>query len=95
MAKRSTECTLRFSHPFRLTALDRAQPAGNYRLVTEEERIEGLSFEAFQRMHTLLYLPANSGPGRAREVIDVDPAEIATAVVADALKSFGAALPAP
>jgi hypothetical protein len=90
MAIRSTERTLRFSHPFRLTVLDHAQPAGSYRIVTEEERIEGLSFEAFQRMHTLLYLPAYAGPGRAREVIDVDPAELATAVVADALKSFGA-----
>ena len=86
---RSTECTIRFSHPFRLSPLDRAQPAGDYRLLTEEEPIEGLSFAAFQRVRTLLYLPANALPGRAREVIPVDPAELAAAVVVDALQGLG------
>jgi hypothetical protein len=95
MAIRSTERTIHFSHPFRLTALDHAQPAGRYRLVTEEEPLEGLSFEAFRRVHTLLYLPAEARPGRAREVIDVDPAELAAAVVADALQSLGARPAAP
>jgi hypothetical protein len=89
MSTRSTERTISFSHPFRLTALDQVQPAGRYRLVTEEERLEGLSFEAFQRVRTLLYLPADSLPGRTREVVDVDPAELAAAVVADALQSLG------
>jgi hypothetical protein len=86
---RSTECTLRFSHPFRLSPFDHAQPAGHYRLLTEEEPIEGLSFAAFQRVRTLLYLPADALPGRAREVIPVDPAELAAAVVIDALQSLG------
>lgn len=86
---RSTECTIRFSHPFRLSQFDRAQPAGNYRLVTEEEPLEGLSFAAFQRVRTLLFLPATSLPGHAREVVEVSPAELAAAVVADALHSLG------
>jgi hypothetical protein len=86
---RSTESTVRFGHPFRLSALDDAQPAGQYRLVTEEERLEGLSFEAFQRVRTLLYLPANSHPGRAREVVEIDPAELAAAIAADALQGLG------
>jgi len=88
---RSTEFTLRFSHSFRLSQLDQAQPAGHYRLLTEEEPLEGLSFAAFHRVRTLLYLPAYSLPGRAREVIDVDPAELAAAVVADALQGLGTA----
>ena len=88
---RSTESTLRFSHPFRLSPFDKTQPAGHYRLVTEEEPIEGLSFAAFQRVRTLLYLPADAPPGRAREVIPVDPAELAAAVVVDALQSLAAA----
>ena len=37
---RSTESTIRFSHPFRLSQLDQAQPTGHYRLVTEEEQLE-------------------------------------------------------
>ena len=89
MPARSTETTLSFSHPFRLSPLDHAQPAGRYMLVTEEEQLEGLSFAAFQRVRTLLYLPANCPPGRAREVVEVDPAELATAMVIDALQGLG------
>ncbi|HZV05998.1 MAG TPA: hypothetical protein VE999_13040 [Gemmataceae bacterium] len=86
---RSIEHTIHFIHPFRLSQFDRAQPAGQYRLLTEEEALEGLSFAAFRRVRTLLYLPANSLPGHTREVVDVDPAELASAVVADALHSLG------
>jgi hypothetical protein len=89
MSTRSTESTIRFSRPFRLSQFDQAQPAGSYRLLTEEERLEGLSFAAFQRVRTLLYLPANAPPGRAREVIDVDPTELAAAIVVDALQGLG------
>jgi hypothetical protein len=90
MSTRSTESTVRFNHPFRLSQFDRAQPAGTYGLLTEEELLEGLSFAAFQRVRTLIYLPANPQPGRPREVVSIDPAELAAAVVADALQSFGA-----
>jgi hypothetical protein len=89
MFTRSTESTICFSKPFRLSQFDQAQPAGSYRLITEEERLEGLSFEAFQRVRTLLYLPAVALPGRAREVVDVDPVELAAALVVDALQGFG------
>ena len=90
MTTRSTESTVRFSHPFRLSPFDRAQPAGSYRLLTEEEPLQGLSFEAFQRVRTLLYLPADGAPGRTREAVEINPAELAAVLVADALQSFGA-----
>jgi hypothetical protein len=88
MLTRSIESTIHFSQPFRLTQFDRAQPAGSYHLITEEEQLEGLSFAAFRRVRTLLYLPANALPGRAREVIDVDPNELAVALVVDAMQSL-------
>lgn len=89
MSTRSTESTVHFNQPFRLSQFDRAQPAGTYLLITEEERLDGLSFEAFQRMRTLLYLPANAVPGRTREVVEVDPVELAAALVVDALQGLG------
>jgi hypothetical protein len=88
MSMRSTERTITFHRPFRLSPLDREQPPGAYRVVTEEERLEGLSFEAFQRLRTLLFLPANARPGQAREIVNVDPGELAAAVVADALQGI-------
>ncbi|WP_428659427.1 hypothetical protein [Reyranella sp.] len=90
MSTRSTETTIRFSQAFCLSQFDEAQPAGSYQLVTEEERLEELSFAAFRRVRTLLYLPATARTGQTRQVIEVDPAELAAAVVADALRGLGA-----
>jgi hypothetical protein len=80
---RSTETTITFRHPFRLAALETAQPAGTYRLVTEEEEIDGLSFIAFRRTATLLHLPALPATGVAHQVVTVDPVEWAAIVEAD------------
>lgn len=95
MFTRSTESTVYFGRPFRLSQFDGAQPAGSYRLITEEERLEGPSFDVFQRVRTLLYLPAIALPGRAREVVDVDPIELAAALVVDALQGLGGHPEAP
>jgi len=96
MSTRSTESTVRFSRPFCLSQIDEVQPAGSYQMVTEEEPLEGLSFVAFHRVRTLLYLPATARAGQTRQVVEVDPSELAAAVVADALRGLGAgpALPA-
>jgi hypothetical protein len=89
MSTRSAESTVTFSQAFCLSQFDHPQPAGSYQLVTEEEPLEGLSFTAYHRVRTLLYLPANSRPGRARQVVEIDPAELAAAIVSDALRTFG------
>lgn len=83
MSIRTTDTTVTFRRPFILAAIDGAQPAGTYRLVTEEEQIPGLSFVAFRRVATLLHLPANPTPGSTRQVVDVLPDELAAALVAD------------
>ena len=56
MSTRTTETTVTFRRPFTLLSVEGAQPAGTYRLVTEEEQIPGLSFVAFRRTATLLHL---------------------------------------
>jgi hypothetical protein len=89
MSTRSTESTVSFSQPFCLSQFDQPQAAGSYQLVTDEEPLEGLSFTAYHRVRTLLYLPANGRPGHARQVVEIDPAELAAAIVADALRNFG------
>jgi hypothetical protein len=86
MSTRSTERTLTFQRPFSLSAVDGPLPAGRYRVITEEEPLEGLSFAAWQRVRTLLFLPANSLPGKAREVVPIDPNELDAALAADGLR---------
>ena len=83
MTTRTTETTVTFRRPFTLAALDGAQPAGTYRVETDEELLSGLSFDAFQRVATMLHLPAMSAPGGRRQVITVDPAELSAALEAD------------
>jgi hypothetical protein len=99
MSMRTTETTVTFRHPFALAGLDGRQPAGTYRLVTEEEQIPGLSFVAYRRLATMLHLPADPAPGDTRpsytsprymsprymsQVISVDPVELAALLAADA-----------
>lgn len=84
MATRTTEASVTFCRPFKLAGLDGMQPAGTYRVVTEEEQIPGLSFVAFRRLATLLHLPADPAPGVSCQVDNVDPAKLAAALAADA-----------
>jgi hypothetical protein len=80
---RTTETMITFRHPFVLAALEATQPAGTYRLVTEEEEIPGLSFVAFRRTAMMLHLPALPTTSDTHEVVSVDPVEWAAIVEAD------------
>lgn len=84
MSTRTTEAMVTFRRPFKLLALEGEQPAGSYRLVTEEEQIPGLSFVAYRRTATLLHLPADPTPAGIRQVVSVSPDELAEALAADA-----------
>ena len=83
MSDRTTETSVTFRHAFKLTSFDTEQPAGTYRLVTDEEEVLGLSFLAYRRTATLLHTPPISTAGTHR-VFPVDPAELANALEADA-----------
>ena len=60
MSTRTTGKTVTFAHPFLLRGVDRTLPAGEYRVVTDEELIEGLSFPAYRRVSTMILVPAQS-----------------------------------
>ena len=87
MSTRSIERTLTFRRPFSLSAVDGPLPAGRYRVITEEDLLEGLSFAAWQRVRTLLFLPADSLPGKAHEVVPIDVNELEAALAADGPES--------
>jgi hypothetical protein len=83
MTTRTTETTITFRQPFTLSSVDGVQPAGTYRLVTDEDEIPGLSFLALHRTATMLQLPALSAPSSSYRVVPVDPAELQKALEAD------------
>ena len=67
MTLRTTSRTITFARPFSLDGLDETQPAGSYTVQTDEEPIEGLSFLAFRRVATMIFLPlpvVGQGPSK-------------------------------
>ncbi len=83
MTTRGRETTATFSKAFALSEVDRPLPAGTYRIVVDEEDILGLSFVAFRRTATMLYLPALSAPSGVNEMFLVNPDELAEALEVD------------
>jgi hypothetical protein len=85
VSERTHETTVTFQHPFMLSAFERPQPEGTYRLIVEEVEIPGLSFLAYRRSTTTLCLPALGVVGHTHEMHQVDAAELAQALEADRL----------
>jgi len=76
MTQRTMRSTMTFSKPFLLSGFDEPLPAGAYMIETYEELIEGLSFPAYRRTETLLFLRPPSGQANRIEVAVVDPVEL-------------------
>ena len=84
MTVRTSRKTVTFTHPFTLSATDEVQPAGTYAVETEEELLPNLSFAAYRRIATLIFLPSRPGSGIGEQVVEVDPAELEAAQKRDA-----------
>ncbi|MBD9375462.1 hypothetical protein IB238_22860 [Rhizobium sp. ARZ01] len=84
MIERTTETQITFEHPFVLGCLGAPLQAGTYRLVVDEELIEGLSFSAYRRVATHLEIPAISTVTATRQFLQVSAADIESALLKDA-----------
>ncbi|WP_082705004.1 hypothetical protein [Tritonibacter horizontis] len=63
---RATRSTVTFSNRFTLRGYPGDLPAGAYEVLVEEERLLGLSFEAYRRTGTYLSVDAKAaGPGQS------------------------------
>jgi hypothetical protein len=74
MMLRTTTKTVTFRRPFWLKGVDRLLPPADYRVMTDEELIEGLSFPAYRRVATVIFVPAPSGA--AVEMVTIDPLDL-------------------
>jgi hypothetical protein len=84
MPMRTREKTWTFSKPFILKGVDRELPAGSYRVTTDEELLEGLSFPVYRRTATMIFVPAQALRG-AIEMVTIDPADLQIALERDVL----------
>jgi hypothetical protein len=91
MTTRTSDTVVCFRHPFSLKGVDRMLAPGEYRVTTEEEAIEGLSFLAYRRVSTLISLPTHAGRpsavGRDQlsvEMMSIHPLDLRRALEQDA-----------
>jgi hypothetical protein len=82
MTIRTIRKTITFLKPFCLKGVDRVLPPRDYNVVTDEELIEGLSFSAYHRVSTAIFVPAPSGS--AIEMVTIDPLDLEAALEQDA-----------
>jgi hypothetical protein len=83
MTLRTRRETLTFAHPFSLRGVDGVQPAGAYTVQTDEEPIEGISFLAYRRIATVIFLPLPHGGAGSFEAVTVAPADLEAAQARD------------
>ena len=83
MTIRTNEKTVRFVRPFSLKGVERSFPAGAYRVITDEELIDGISLLAYRRVSTMILVPGGLH-GSSVEMLSIDPADIDAAQRRDA-----------
>jgi len=81
MIARSLNKTVAFSKPFLLKGVDRTLPAGDYRVVTDEELIDGISFPVYRLVSTMIFVPAQGAS--AVEMVTIDPLDLRAALDRD------------
>ncbi|MFZ2077064.1 MAG: hypothetical protein WAV38_10565 [Xanthobacteraceae bacterium] len=84
MTIRTSSKTVSFARPFLLKGVDRVLAAGQYKVVTDEELIEELSFPVYRRIATMILVPADSQNSSSVEMVAIDPRDLQDAQDRDA-----------
>jgi hypothetical protein len=93
MINRTRSDIVVFGHPFELKGIDRTLPAGEYRVVTDEQLIEELSFPVYRRVATMIFVPGQSPQAASVEMVTIDPNDLQAAQERDAARFRPAAHP--
>jgi hypothetical protein len=92
MTTRTSSKTVTFAHPFLLKGVDRSLPAGDYKVATDEELIQELSFPVYRRVATMIFVPAESHQASSVEMVAIDPRDLQEAHDCDAARQPNSAL---
>lgn len=83
MELRSNTMTVTFRQSFCLPGHDAPFPAGTYEVLSEDERLDGLTFEAFRRVATFLRITGNGASSGRTELQPVSQQDLDAALLAD------------
>jgi hypothetical protein len=87
MTMRTSRRTVTFARPFSLGGIEAEQPAGTYAVETDEELLEGLSFPAYRRVATTIFLHSRPGELVSGQLVTIDPLQLEAAEQRDARSS--------
>jgi hypothetical protein len=90
MTIRTTERIVKFAQPFTLRGFDEVLPAGAYRVETDEELLESLSFPVYRRTLTVVHVPTTSDQPGVKRTISIDPHELDAALKRDRMSAVSA-----
>ena len=82
MTYRTRKSVVTLEHPFLLGGFDEVLPPGEYRVETDEEILRDISFPAYRRIRTLVFLNAKSANPGPR-VLTLDPNDLDAALARD------------
>jgi hypothetical protein len=80
---RSTTATVIFKNSFRLPGHDTDFPSGSYDVLREDERLDGLTFEAFRRVATYLRVWGRGVKAGQTELLPITEQDLDAALQAD------------
>ena len=83
MQSRTSETIVAFRFPFWIGHAVSNQSAGSYRIVKEEELIDGLSFPAYHLISVALQIPAIGVPTLTKQLVEVSNADLEAALARD------------
>ena len=76
MTTRTSNKTVTFARPFLLRGVGRMLAPGDYRVMTDEELIEELSFPVYRRVSTMVFVPADSQSASSVEMVAINPQDL-------------------
>jgi hypothetical protein len=83
MAIRRNETTVTFRYPFTMPSVVGRQPAGTYRIVTDDDEVAVIPFAITTRVATHIHTPALSIEAAVRNVFTITATELAIAIEKD------------
>ena len=83
MHNRVSKHLVTFKSAFYLDSLEDEWPAGDYTIETEEELIDGSSFQTFRSVRTTMIIYPKPGRRNGTKFVSIDPAELAAALARD------------
>jgi hypothetical protein len=83
MTTRTTKKTVSFSNPFSFRNLSEVLPAGDYLVETDEDLLLGLSFSAYIRIATRIYIPGTQKNTQLKRALTITPEELEMVLVRD------------